>query len=162
MELLQLRHRLGEARISGTDQRSASSTRMPRGIPNPLRTPHCPRGPRAPASTRSYNCELSPSLCTRICQAKQDVLDYKAIRTQLSQDPQTGRLPFSTTRNTVYLQHTHTGGITGGISNHVKDGQENLRSEKRIVASGMTSGSLHQHQSFTASNFFDKRIVTYP
>lgn len=81
---------------------------MTRGIQNPPKTPHRPQGPRPAGAERPINCELSPSLRMRICQAHADGLGYKAIARQLSN--------YNITRDTVRYTLSKEAERVSGIS----------------------------------------------
>lgn len=73
-------------------------------LTRPPQTPRRPQGPRPPGSLRPINCELSPSVRSRITQARADGLGYGTIARQLG-------VSKSTVQTTVRRQHAHTSGI---------------------------------------------------
>ncbi len=68
---------------------------MTRGVRNPPKTPHRPQGPRPPRP----KCELSPSLRSRIVQAREDNLSWAQIQKKFQAMGED--IPISTLRTTV-------------------------------------------------------------
>lgn len=133
---------------------------MTQGIPNPPKTPHRPQGPQPAGSARPPKCELSPSLRSRIVQARADNLSWTQIREKflaMGED-----IPLSTLRSTVRRHNERVGDNSKPRSGRPRkiDADQRRRIEAEILgARSRTMRDLHLTVCPLVSSSTFKRVV---